>query len=179
MRWTIETQLIAPDQIAWINERYEGYKRGDVSELAICGEMVQVYQRHSPSQPFAPQPLRRSFARSHCAPYIPRDGLNSSPTLQNQGWLRHLGSEFHLNDWVIEEGAQAIQYSPPTTSLPHKSQSTNGVRLRHSHQMSRQMRVKSRLPSAVRAITSPRRCLRELRARCSHAWPSRERRVSS
>ena len=28
MHWSIDTKLISPDQIAWINERYEGYKRG-------------------------------------------------------------------------------------------------------------------------------------------------------
>ena len=36
--------MLSPEAIAWLNERYEGYKSGEVSELAICGEMVQVYR---------------------------------------------------------------------------------------------------------------------------------------
>ena len=27
----------------WIDAKYRGYKRGDVSELDICGQMVQMY----------------------------------------------------------------------------------------------------------------------------------------
>ena len=44
MTWTIESGLLSREAIDWLNRRYRGYKRGEVSELAICGEMVQVYQ---------------------------------------------------------------------------------------------------------------------------------------
>ena len=44
MYWTMEMGLLSSEATAWLNERYAGYKRGDVSELAICGEMVQVYR---------------------------------------------------------------------------------------------------------------------------------------
>ena len=43
MHYTIETGVLSPQAIAWLNTRYEAYNRGQVSELAICGEMVQVY----------------------------------------------------------------------------------------------------------------------------------------
>jgi phosphoserine phosphatase len=81
MRWTMETDLLSNEATAWLNERYEGYKTGQVSELAICGEMVQVYQG------IAEETLRRAaaeFFRETIEPYIfpeicrrqaPRSGL--------------------------------------------------------------------------------------------------------
>lgn len=44
MNWTIETGLVSREATDWIDGRYRGYKRGEVSEIAICGEMVQLYQ---------------------------------------------------------------------------------------------------------------------------------------
>ena len=44
MRWTVEQGLLSPEAVDWLAGRYLGYQRGEVSELAICGEMVQVYQ---------------------------------------------------------------------------------------------------------------------------------------
>ena len=43
MHWTVETGLLSRGATDWIDNRYRRYKRGEVSELAICGEMVQVY----------------------------------------------------------------------------------------------------------------------------------------
>ena len=45
MAWTIETGLVSREATDWIDARYRGYLRGEVSEVAICGEMVQMYQR--------------------------------------------------------------------------------------------------------------------------------------
>ena len=44
MDWTIDTGLVSRETIDWLDGRYRGYKRGEVSEVAICGEMVQIYQ---------------------------------------------------------------------------------------------------------------------------------------
>ena len=44
MRWSIETGLVSRDTVDAIDSRYRGYLQGDVSELEICGEMVQMYQ---------------------------------------------------------------------------------------------------------------------------------------
>ena len=43
MRWTIDKGLLSRDATDWLDRRYRGYLRGEVSELAICGEMVQIY----------------------------------------------------------------------------------------------------------------------------------------
>lgn len=97
MRWSIDTRLIAPEQIAWINDRYEGYKRGAVSETDICGEMVQVYRG------LPVETLRRAaatFFRDYIEP-------NIFPELaQLISELRHDGCDIWVvsstNHWVIE-----------------------------------------------------------------------------
>src|SRR5690348_6933948 len=43
MRWTIDQQVLSPEKIAALDVRYRGYLAGQVSELDICGEMVQIY----------------------------------------------------------------------------------------------------------------------------------------
>src|SRR6187402_1547449 len=43
MWWSFEQGFVPPSMVDWLKDRYEGYKRGEVSELVICGEMVQVY----------------------------------------------------------------------------------------------------------------------------------------
>ncbi|HEY5055918.1 MAG TPA: haloacid dehalogenase-like hydrolase [Acidobacteriaceae bacterium] len=44
MHWSIALGLLSPQAIAWLDERYQGYLAGKVDELAICGQMVQVYR---------------------------------------------------------------------------------------------------------------------------------------
>jgi phosphoserine phosphatase len=44
MRWTVDRGLLSREAIDWLDDRYRAYLRGEVSELAICGEMVQIYQ---------------------------------------------------------------------------------------------------------------------------------------
>ncbi len=43
MNWTIEQGLISRSTSDWMDARYREYLAGAVSELAICGEMVQIY----------------------------------------------------------------------------------------------------------------------------------------
>jgi phosphoserine phosphatase len=43
MKWTMETGLVSRSTQDWMDTRYRAYLAGKVSELAICGEMVQMY----------------------------------------------------------------------------------------------------------------------------------------
>jgi phosphoserine phosphatase len=43
MEWSIEQGLVSRSTSDWIDTRHRGYRAGDVSELVICGEMVQIY----------------------------------------------------------------------------------------------------------------------------------------
>ena len=44
MRWSMTCGLLSREASMWLDERYRAYLRGEVSELTICGEMVQVYR---------------------------------------------------------------------------------------------------------------------------------------
>lgn len=99
MHWTIETGLLSRDSTDWLDARYRGYHRGDVSEVAICGEMVQVYQGLAESE------LRRSADRFF-AEKIERNIFPEMLALVSE--LQRRGTAIwavsSTNDWVIEEG---------------------------------------------------------------------------
>lgn len=43
MAWSLEEGLVSRSTTEWINDRYRAYRAGKVSEVEICGEMVQMY----------------------------------------------------------------------------------------------------------------------------------------
>jgi phosphoserine phosphatase len=121
MHWTIDTGLLSRTAIEWLDDRYRGYKRGEVSELAICGEMVQVYQGLHEDE------LRRS-ARDFFAARIER---NIFPELQRLiAALQHNGVDIwavsSTNDWVIEEGVRRFNI-PASRVLAARVQVLNGI----------------------------------------------------
>lgn len=99
MKWTIDTGLVSREMTDWIDARYRGYKRGEVSELAICGEMVQMYQGLREDE-------MRKAARDFFASRIEKNIFPEM--LQLVGELKAKGTEVwavsSTNDWVIEEG---------------------------------------------------------------------------
>ncbi len=101
MNWSIETGLVSREATDWIDGRYRGYKRGEVSELAICGEMVQLYQGLRESE------IRRA-AKEFFASRIERNIFPEMLALVNE--LRGRGVDMwavsSTNDWVIEAGVQ-------------------------------------------------------------------------
>jgi phosphoserine phosphatase len=101
MRYTIETGLLAPDAVDWLNHRYHLYLEGQVDELAICGEMVQVYAGLS-------ETLIREAAAAFFASEIEK---NIFPELQRlitqlQAANTDIWAVSSTNDWVIEEGVR-------------------------------------------------------------------------
>ena len=101
MRWTMDTGLLSRDAIDWLNDRYTGYQRGEVSELAICGEMVQVYQGLRESE------LRRAaadFFLNHIERNIFPEMLQLVTELQAAG--TDIWAVSSTCDWVVEEGVK-------------------------------------------------------------------------
>jgi phosphoserine phosphatase len=43
MAWSLEQGLVSRSTTDWIDTRYRAYQAGNVSEEAMCGEMVQIY----------------------------------------------------------------------------------------------------------------------------------------
>ena len=101
MAWTIETGLVSREATDWIDARYRGYLRGEVSEVAICGEMVQMYQRLREDE------MRRAakvFFESRIAPNIFPEMLALVDELRGNGV--EIWAVSSTNNWVIEEGTR-------------------------------------------------------------------------
>jgi HAD superfamily phosphoserine phosphatase-like hydrolase len=100
MNWSIETALVSRETVDWIKDRYRLYRKGEISEAGICGEMVQMYAGISE------QKLRdaaRSFFREKFEHRI------FPEMLQLAEYLRAAGAELwtvsSTNAWVVEEGS--------------------------------------------------------------------------
>jgi phosphoserine phosphatase len=107
MWWTMENGLLSLEKIDWMKGRYMRYKAGDVSELDICGEMVQVYEgipvatlRHAAAEFFATQVEKNIFPEMLG---LVRD-------------LRRAGVDIwavsSTCDWVVEEGVRRFDIAP-------------------------------------------------------------------
>jgi phosphoserine phosphatase len=99
MAWTIETGLVSREMTDWIDARYRGYLRGEVSEVAICGEMVQMYQRLHEEE------MRRAakiFFESQIERNIFPEMLALVAELRSRGV--EIWAVSSTNNWVIEEG---------------------------------------------------------------------------
>jgi phosphoserine phosphatase len=101
MNWTLETGLVSREAADWIDGRYRGYLRGDVSEVAICGEMVQMYQR------LREEEMRRA-AKTFFEAQVERNIFPEMKDLVEE--LRGRGAAIwavsSTNNWVIEEGVR-------------------------------------------------------------------------
>lgn len=101
MLWSLEQGLVSRSTIDWIDTRYRAYLSGKVSELDICGDMVQIYAG-----------LRDQELRAAAAEYVrefvhPRVFPEMASLL---GALRHACVELwavsSTNRWVIAEGVR-------------------------------------------------------------------------
>ena len=101
--WTIEAGLVSPKMTDWIDERYRLYLRGEVSELAICGEMVQMYQGLSEGE-------MRQAADNFVEEYVRPRVFPEMRTLVQE--LLRAGVEIwavsSTNNWVIESGVRSF-----------------------------------------------------------------------
>jgi phosphoserine phosphatase len=101
MVWSLEQGLVSRSTSDWIDNRYRGYLAGKVSELEMCGEMVQIYAglREQELRAAAAQYVKE-FVQQRVFPEIAR--LLAT--------LRHAGVELwavsSTNRWVVAEGVR-------------------------------------------------------------------------
>ncbi|WP_260738976.1 HAD family hydrolase [Tunturiibacter lichenicola] len=121
MRWTVETGLVSREATDWIDARYRGYLKGEVSEVAICGEMVQMYQRLREDE------MRRA-AKTFFANQVEPNIFPEMKELVDE--LRRKGVDIwavsSTNNWVIEEGVKRFGI-PPERVLAASVQVKDGV----------------------------------------------------
>jgi phosphoserine phosphatase len=103
MVWSIEKGLVSRSTSDWIDTRYRGYLAGKVSELDICGAMVEMYAG------LREQELRDAAARYVSEFVRPRIFAEMASLL---GRLRKTGTELwavsSTNKWVVAEGVRAF-----------------------------------------------------------------------
>lgn len=101
MDWSIETGLLDSEASARIEARHRLYREGRVSELDICGEMVQIYAG------LGEEEMRQAAAR-YFASEIEQQIFAEMRELVAE--LAALGAEIwavsSTNNWVIEEGVR-------------------------------------------------------------------------
>jgi phosphoserine phosphatase len=101
MNWSMEAGVLSRDGSDWLDDRYRLYRQGKVSEVDICGEMVQVYAG------LRDEELHGAAAR-YFAGHVEAQIFPEMQTLVAD--LRAAGTEIwavsSTNNWVIEEGVR-------------------------------------------------------------------------
>lgn len=107
MHWSIQTGLLSQADADHILHRHASYHRGEVDEISICGEMVQIYRGLQESA------LRES-ARLYFEQYVQPRFFPEMVALVHE--LQASGTELwavsSTSNWVIEEGVRALHIPP-------------------------------------------------------------------
>jgi phosphoserine phosphatase len=121
MVWSLEQGLVSRATSDWIDTRYRGYLAGKVSELEICGEMVQIYAglREQELRAAAAQYVEE-FVRSRVFPEI----AALLCTLGQAGV--ELWAVSSTNRWVVAEGVRGFGI-PDERVLAAEVRVTEGV----------------------------------------------------
>jgi len=121
MRWSMDSGLLSREACDWMDARYRGYLRGEVSELAICGEMVQIYRDLRESE--LRQASHKFFDRVVRAHIFP-EMRELCDLLRSRGVT--LWAVSSTNNWLIEEGVKDFGI-PPERVLAARVRVTNGL----------------------------------------------------
>jgi phosphoserine phosphatase len=103
MIWSLEQGLVSRSTSDWIDTRYRAYLAGTVSELQICGDMVQMYAGlHEQELRVAAAKYFNEFVRARI--FAEMASLVAA--------LRQAGSELwavsSTNKWVVSEGVRDL-----------------------------------------------------------------------
>lgn len=103
MAWCQTSAMLSPESQDWLEERYAGYALGDVSEAAICGNMVQVFA----GIPEADIRVAASeFFRARIEPGIFAEMKQVLQRLQER--KVDIWAVSSTCNWVIEEGVREL-----------------------------------------------------------------------
>ena len=101
MLWSMEQGLVSRSTSDWIDDRHRSYRAGHVSEVAICGEMVQIYAG------LREQELRAASAQyfnKFVRPHIFAEMVSLVSALRQAG--TDIWAVSSTNKWVIAEGVR-------------------------------------------------------------------------
>lgn len=107
MNWTLEQGIVSRSTADWIDNRHRAYRAGSVSEVEICGEMVQIYAGLQEEE------LRRvatQYVQEFVLPQVFSEIACLVESLRSQG--TDIWAVSSTNKWVIREGVRAFGIAP-------------------------------------------------------------------
>lgn len=99
--WSMERGMVSDDVVRWAKPRYEDYRRGNVDETVMCGEMTSMYAGLSVA---TIETAVKEFFAAHIAPRIFPEMLELTLTLKDAGC--DLWAVSSTNEWVIAHGIE-------------------------------------------------------------------------
>jgi phosphoserine phosphatase len=121
MIWSIEEGIVSRNASDWIDSRYRLYRAGKVSELAMCGEMVQIYDGLSELE------IRSAAAAFFRSRFLHRVFLEMESLVAS---LQERGTDIWVvsstNNWVIEVGVHSLNI-PPSRIISARAAVVDGV----------------------------------------------------
>ncbi len=121
MRWSMDTGLLSREADDWLDARYRAYLRGEVSELAICGEMVQIYRDLREAELHH---AVHAFFEHTIRPQIFPEMAELCHRLHEKSVTMWAVSS--TNSWLIEEAAREF-HIPAERVLAARVRVTNGM----------------------------------------------------
>jgi phosphoserine phosphatase len=121
MEWSMEQGLVSRSTSDWIDTRHREYRAGEVSELVICGEMVQIYAG------LREEELRKAaseYVREFVHPVIFPEMARLVVSLREAG--TELWAVSSTNKWVVAEGVREFGI-PENRVLAAEAAVKNGV----------------------------------------------------
>ena len=121
MAWSLEKGLVSRSTCDWADTRYRDYLAGKVSELAICGEMVQIYAG------LREEELRAAaarYVREYVPPRIFAEMAQLVAALQKAGV--EIWAVSSTNKWVVAEGVRDFNI-PEERVLAAEVRVVNGI----------------------------------------------------
>ena len=107
MDWTIETGLLAPERARALEARHAAYHKGQVDEITICGEMVQIYSGLGET---AIRVAADRYFREHVEPHLFPVMVGLVRELKAAGV--EIWAVSSTNNWVIEAGVRELGIAP-------------------------------------------------------------------
>ncbi|MEO6964280.1 MAG: haloacid dehalogenase-like hydrolase [Acidobacteriaceae bacterium] len=121
MQWSMDSGLLSREAGDWMDARYRAYLRGEVSELAICGEMVQIYRDLREAE--LRQAAHTFFVKA-IRPQIFPEMAELCRRLRDKGVT--LWAVSSTNNWLIEDAMRDFDI-PPERVLATCVRVTNGL----------------------------------------------------
>jgi phosphoserine phosphatase len=101
MNWSLEQGIVSRSTADWVDTRHRAYRTGGVSEVQICGEMVQIYAG------LRDEELKRvaaEYVREFVQPQVFAEMLALVEELRRRG--TEIWAVSSTNKWVICEGVR-------------------------------------------------------------------------